>query len=164
MRAASALNEAIRTCGFDRNRSSSNMLHQSTTRSLFPCFSQSIHSSQNALHCTIESFFCSFFLVHHSLRVISLATGDLRLNRVLIKHSPGACLLPFVDVAVLSCAKIIDDPKLKLIHYLGLGCVTSVSSAAFTLQVMDHRLLCSCDVWIDGVAVVAGGLSWGRCP
>ena len=55
--------------------------------------------------------------------------------RVLIKHSPGACLLPFIDMAVLSCEKMVDDPKSLLIHYLGLGYVIEVSGAAFTLQV-----------------------------
>ena len=44
-------------------------------------------------------------------------------------------MLPFVDVAVLSCAKVIADPKSLLIHYLGLGYVIEVSGAAFTLQV-----------------------------
>ena len=57
--------------------------------------------------------------------------------RVLIKHSPGAYLLPFVRVAVLSCAKVIADPKSLLIHYLGLGYVTEVMGAAFTLQVNE---------------------------
>ena len=55
--------------------------------------------------------------------------------RVPIKHSPKACLLPFVDVAVLSCAKVITDPKSLLVHYLGLGYVIEVCSATFTLQV-----------------------------
>ena len=45
--------------------------------------------------------------------------------------------LTFIDVAVLSCEKMVDDPKSKLIHYLGLGYVTSVSSATFTLQVNE---------------------------
>jgi hypothetical protein len=72
---------------------------------------------------------------HRFIMSVTKAMHSQAPVRVLIKHSPGACLLPFVDVAVLSCEKIINDPKLKLIHYLGLGYVTSVSSAAFTLQV-----------------------------
>ena len=73
-------------------------------------------------------------------RFIMSVTGAMHSQspvRVLIKHSPGACLLPFIDMAVLSCEKMIDDPKSKLIHYLGLGYVTNVSSATFTLQVNE---------------------------
>ena len=55
--------------------------------------------------------------------------------RVLVKQSPRSCLLPFIDVAVLSCAKVVADSKSFLIHYLGLGHVSEVSSTTFTLQV-----------------------------
>ena len=71
-------------------------------------------------------------------RFIKSVTEAMHLQspvRVLIKHSPKACLLPFVDVAVLSCAKVIADPKSLLIHYLGLGYVIDVGSTTFTLQV-----------------------------
>ena len=72
---------------------------------------------------------------HRFIMSVTKAMHSQSPVRVLIKHSPGVYLLPFIDVAVLSCEKIIGDQKLKLIHYLGLGYVTSVSSAAFTLQV-----------------------------
>jgi hypothetical protein len=81
--------------------------------------------------------------------------------RVLIKHSPGACLLPFIDMAVLSCEKMVDDPKAKLIHYFGLGYITSVSSATFTLQVNEPPS----DVWWqvssapDSIAILRHSLS-----
>ena len=55
--------------------------------------------------------------------------------RVLVKHSPRSCLLPLRDVVVLSCAKVIADPKSLLIHYLGLGYVSEVSSTTYTLRV-----------------------------
>ena len=58
--------------------------------------------------------------------------------RVLVKHSPKSCLLPFIDVGVLSCAKVVADPKSLLMHYLGLGYVGEVSSTTFTLQVANN--------------------------
>ena len=55
--------------------------------------------------------------------------------RVLVKHSLESCLLSFIDVVVLSCAKVVADPKSMLIHYLRLGYDIGVSSTMFTLQV-----------------------------
>ena len=74
-------------------------------------------------------------------RFIKSVTEAMHLQspvRVLVKHSPKSCLLPFIDVAVLSCAKVVADPKSLLIHYLGLGYVIGVSSTTFTLQVGDN--------------------------
>ena len=75
-------------------------------------------------------------------RFIESVTEAMHLQspvRVLVKHSPKSCLLPFIDVAVLSCAKVVADPMSLLIHYLGLGYVIRacirVSSTTFTLQV-----------------------------
>ena len=74
---------------------------------------------------------------HRFIMSVTKAMHSQSPVRVLIKHSQGACLLPPIGVAVLPCEKMVDDPKSKLIHYLGLGYVTNVGSATLTLQVNE---------------------------
>ena len=57
--------------------------------------------------------------------------------RVLVKHCPKSCLLPFINVGVLRCAKVIAEPKHLLMHYVGLAYVCGVDSTTFTLQVQS---------------------------
>jgi hypothetical protein len=57
--------------------------------------------------------------------------------RVLVKHCPRSCLLPFINVRVLRCAKVIAEPKHLLMHYLGLAYVSGVNSTTFTLKVQS---------------------------
>ena len=57
--------------------------------------------------------------------------------RVLVKHCPRSCLLPFINVRVLRCAKVIAEPKHLLMHYLGLAYVSGVDSTTFTLKVQS---------------------------
>ena len=70
-------------------------------------------------------------------RFIRAVTESLRLRspvRVLIKHSLKSGLLPFIDVAVLDCPRVVADPKSLLMHYLGLALVCEVGAETFTLS------------------------------
>ena len=70
-------------------------------------------------------------------RFLRAVTASLQLQspvRVLIKRSVQSGLLPFVDVAVLECPRVVADPKSLLMHYLGLAPVSEVDEVTFKLS------------------------------
>ena len=70
-------------------------------------------------------------------RFIRAFTKSLRFQspvRVLIKHSLKSVLLPFINVAVLDCPKVVADPKSLSMHYFWLALVCEVGAGTFTLS------------------------------